>query len=159
MKGDQADFVARLRLTLPQSWFADDAPVLSGLLAGLGSASVWLFGLLQAVRLQSRLATVTGQFLDLACIDFFGGRLVRRSGEDDGALRTRLLRAMLRERATRAGLIAAAGDAGYAAAVFEPARPADTGAYGTAAGLAWGVAGVWGSLTLPFACFVTVTAP
>jgi len=162
VRGDQADFVSRLRLTLPEGWVADDAPTLRGLLAGLAAGWAWLFGLLQSVRSQARLASVTDRFLDLACVDFFGQRLGRRIGEGDAALRGRLLRAMQRERGTRAGLVAAALEAGYVAAIFEPGRPLDTGAYGTLGdgsyGLAWGLAGGWGSLAMPLACFVTVTA-
>lgn len=158
MRGDAEDFVSRLKLTLPAGWFADDAPLLSGLLAGMGASWAGLFGLLGEVRLQSRVATATGQFLDLACRDFFGGRLARWGGETDPGLRARVARTMRRERGTRAGLIAAAAEAGYAARVFEPARPADTGAYNVASGLAWGVAGGWGSLAMPLECLVTVTA-
>ena len=71
-------------------------------------------------------------------------------------MRSRLLAAMLRERGTRAGLVAAAAAAGYLARVFEPGRPADTGAYGVAAGLAWSVAGGWGSLSMPLESLVTL---
>lgn len=163
MKGDQADMVARLRLTLPGGWFADlkpdeGAPVLAGLLGALAAAWTDLFALLGAVKLQSRLATVSGQFLDMACSDYFRGRLPRRAGETDTALRARLQRAMRRDRATRSAVIAAAAEAGYSAVVFEPARPADTGAYSTPGGLAWGVAGGWGSLMMPLECLVTVSA-
>jgi len=47
--------------------------------------------------------------------------------------------------------------------IFEPALPSDTGAYGThpesRGGLAYGVAGGWGNLSLPFQCFVTAYRP
>ena len=121
MKGDPADIVARLRLALPRRWFADTAPVLDGLLGGL--ASVWsgLHGLLQEVRRQSRMATATGGFLDLAALDLFGGGLPRQAGEADGAFLSRIGRALRRVRATRAGLVDAAAEAGSAARVFEPA--------------------------------------
>lgn len=158
MKGDTADMAARLRLTLPQGWFSDEASLLGAVTTGLGAAWAGLYSLLRAVRVQARLLTVSGEFLDLACRDFFGGRLARRSGEGDDALRGRLLQAMRRERATRAALIAAAAEAGYSARVFEPARPADTGAYGVPGALAWGMAGGWGSLQMPLECLVTVTA-
>ena len=148
----------RVRLMLPRGWFSDEAPLLEAVTSGLGAAWAGLYALLGAVRLQARLATVSGQFLDLACGDYFGGRLARRGGELEEALRGRLLRAMRRERATRGALIGAAAEAGYSARVFEAARPADTGAYGVANGLAWGVAGGWGSLAMPLECLVTVTA-
>ena len=158
MRGDQEDFVRRLRLTLPAGWFSDEPRLLNGVLAGFASVWAWLHELLAEVRKQSRVQTATGQFLDLACVDFFGGRLPRRAGESDAALRFRVARAMRRERGTRAGLIAAAAEAGYAARVFEPARPADTGAYNRSSTLAYGLAGAWGSLEMPLECLVTVQA-
>ena len=158
MRGDQSDFAARLRLTLPAGWFGDVAPVLDGLLAGIASAWALLYSLLQTVRVQSRLSTVTDQFLDLACADFFGGRLARRVSESDTALRVRLSAAMRRERGTRAGVIAAATEAGYSMTVFEPARPADTGAYSTPGVLAWNVSGGYGSLQMPLECLAVVVA-
>jgi hypothetical protein len=157
MKGDQADMVGRLRLTLPAGWFSDSAGVLHGVLSGLAAAWVALYDLLAMVRLQSRLATATLGFLDLACIDYFGGRLSRRTAETDAVLRARLQRALGRTRGTRASLLDAAVETGHTAVVFEPARPADTGAYSTPGGLAWGVTGGWGSLAMPLECLVTVT--
>ena len=158
MRGDQGDFAARLRLTLPDGWFGDVAPVLDGLFAGVASAWASVYALLAVVRVQARLSTATDRFLDLACVDFFGGRLTRRSAEPDAALRARLMAAMRRERGTRAGVIAAAADAGYAMTVFEPARPADTGAYSTPGVLAWNTGGGYGSLQMPLECLAVVTA-
>ena len=157
MTGDQGDFVSRLKLTLPAGWFEDEAPVLAGLLSGLSSAWSSLYALLQAVRVESRIAGVTDRFLDLACVDFFGAGLSRRSGETDAALRGRFRLALSRLRGTRASLIDAARQAGYSASVFEPARLTDTGAYSTPGGLAWGSAGGWGSLQMPLECFVSLS--
>ncbi len=155
MIGDENDFGSRLRLTLPDHWFADTPPVLQGLLGGLSSAWAMLYSVLQVVKQQSRIATATNGFLDLASADFFADRLPRRTSEDDNAFRARILAAMQRERATRASLIAAASDAGFTAQVFEPARIADTGAYSVAGAIAWSVAGGWGSLEMPLECLVT----
>ncbi len=155
MKGDPADIAGRLRLALPRRWFADAAPVLDALLGGLASAWSGLHGLLQEVRRQSRMATATDGFLDLASADLFGGGLLRRTGEADDAFRARIGRALRRLRATRAGLVDAAAEAGSAAAVFEPAYPPDTGVYG-GPGLAWGAAGGWGSLAMPLECLVVL---
>lgn len=154
--GGLEDMRARLRLALPERWFGDVAPVLDGLLTGLGSAWAGLYGLLAVVRAQSRLLTATEGFLDLSAQDFFGGRLARRSGENDAAYRARIRRALVRSRATREAMLDAVAEAGGGAVrVFEPARPRDTGVYG-GPGLAWGVAGGWGSLSMPLESLVVV---
>lgn len=171
MTGDAEDMRARLRLALPDRWFADPAepaanreavpaargaPVLDGLLFGLGTAWAGLYALLGAVRRQSRRLTATGGFLDLSAQDLFGGRLPRRPSETDDAFRARIGRALNRDRGTRAALLDAAAEAGAGTVqVFEPAQLRDTGAYG-GPGLAWGVAGGWGSLAMPLECLVTV---
>ena len=156
MKGDVEDIVGRLRLTLPDGWFGDNAPIRDGLFAGFGAGWASLYRLLAEVRLQARLFTVSGQFLDLACRDFFADRIARRLDEGDAALRVRFQRALRRSRATRAALIDAAAEAGYSARVFEPARVTDTGAYNTPSSLAWGIAGGWGSLSMPLEALVTI---
>lgn len=163
-----AGILARLRGVLPRRWFADPqapdtpsgAPVLDAVLLGLADSWVWLHQLLAQVRAQTRLATATGEFLDFAARDFLGPRLLRREGEADDAFRARLLRALRRSRATRPALVEALVElTGREPDVFEPARPADTGGYGEAGGLAWAAAGGWGSLSLPCQCFVTARRP
>lgn len=155
MIGDAEDMRQRLRLTLPSHWFADSAPVLDGLLAGFSVAWTGLYNLLQFVRLQSRIQSATAGFLDLAATDFFGIGVSRRAQETDVPFRSRLQRAMLRQRGTRAALIDAASEAGFAVRIFEAAQPADTGVYNTCSGLAWNVSGGWGSLSMPFECLIT----
>jgi len=147
----------RIRLTLPGRWFADSPRLLQGLVAGLSAVWAQLYTLVQLTKQQSRLGTTTDTFLDLASTDFFGGRLPRRSGESDDTFRGRIQATMHRERATRPALVAAAYDAGCTIQIFEPGRIADTGAYGAAGGLAWCVAGGWGSLEMPLQCLITAT--
>lgn len=159
MVGDQADFVARLRAVLPRNWFTDVAPVLDSVLAGLGAVWSGTYGLLRFVQAQSRIGTASGAFLDLAAEDFFGTTLARFSGEVDAVFRGRLSKNILRVRGTRRSLLDALQDlTGRAAVVFEPARADDTGGYSTSS-LAYGVAGAYGSLSLPFQCFVTAHRP
>ena len=159
MVGDQADFVARLRAVLPRNWFIDVAPVLDSVLAGLGSAWGGTYRLLRFVQAQARIGTASGAFLDLIADDFFGTALVRFSGEVDAFFRRRLHSNILRVRGTRQSLLDALQDlTGRAAFVFEPACPGDTGGYSTG-GLAYGVAGAYGLLSLPFQCFVTAHRP
>lgn len=159
MTGDIPDIVCRLKSTLPTRWFPDTTPVLDAALTGLASAWNVLYALLAQTRLQSRIATATGTFLDGTSADFFAARLPRRAAEPDGAYRIRIQQALGREHATRAALASVLHDlTGRTPAIFEPARLADTGAYGTG-GLAYGRAGAWGSLALPFQVFVTARRP
>ena len=158
MIGDQADMAARLRAALPGRWFGDVAPVLDAVLAGIGAIWATSYAQLQAAIRQTRIATATGPFLDMIAHDFFARRLRRRTAEADTALRRRILREMQREHGTRNALATALTElTGHQPDIFEPARPADTGAYNTAA--AYNTAGRWGSLMLPRQCFVTAHRP
>ena len=164
MIGDCTDMVARLRAVLPARWFPEDAPVLDGVLNGLASAWSWLFQLLQYVRAQTRLATASGVWLDVIAQDFCGTRLTRRSGQSDDAFRARVRQELLRERGTRAAVISALRDlTGRTPAIFEPGLTSDTGGYGSrtsaGGGVGYGAGGGWGSLNLPFQCFVTAYRP
>ena len=156
--GDAPDMVARLKAVLPNRWFPDTAPVLAGLLSGFAVVASSMYALLQAVREQTRIATASGAFLDMIGQDYFGVRLRRRFGQRDETYRRRIQAELLRERGTRAAVISVLTDlTGRAPVVFEPARATDTGAWGIALG--YGMAGGWGSLELPFQCFVTAYRP
>jgi hypothetical protein len=158
MIGDANDMKSRLAALLPLRWFADSTPVLSSVLSGLSDGWSWLYTMLGYVKSQTRIATATDSFLDLISQDFLGATLPRRSGEADTAFRARIQAAMFAPRATRPALIASLANlTGRAPSVFEPARPADTGAWGIAVG--YGAAGGWGSLSLPFQVFVTAYRP
>ncbi len=163
MTGDQTDMAARLRAVLPNRWFPDSTPILDGLLAGIGQAAAFVYSLLSFVRLQTRIGTATDGWLDLVAQDCFGARLVRRLGETDASLRARIFLELLRPRVTRAALVKQIVDlTGNQPEVFEPTRPADTGCWGafvSYGGAGAAGAGGWGSLGLPFQCFVTVRRP
>ena len=171
--GDQTDILGRLKAVLPGGWFPAPAaagqptatPVLDGLLTGCAAAWAYCYSLLAYVRLQTRLATATDVWLDVAAVDYFGGALTRFVNEGDVPFSIRIRANLLPQRATRAGVIAAVTLlVGTAPAIFEPADTGDTGGYGATGsrawtGLAYGAAGGWGSLALPFQAFVTVTRP
>lgn len=158
MTGDREDMAARLRALLPTRWFADAAPVRDALLSGLATVWAAMHDQVAFARRQTRIATATGAWLDMMARDYFGTRLARRRGEADTAYAGRIRAGLLRPRATRAALSAALTElTGRAPELFEPARPADTGAWGLALG--YGLAGGWGSLALPFQCFVTAYRP
>lgn len=156
MIGDLPDITARLKAALPTRWFPDTTPVLDLLLTGLATAWSNLYQLLNQVRAQSRIATATGQFLDAASTDFFGPRLPRRTAELDESFRSRIIQQLARDHATRAAVIAITTDlTGHEPTIFEPGRVADTGAYASPS-FAFGAAGAWGNLNIPFQAFVTV---
>jgi len=158
-QGDQADFAGRLRALLPATWFPDSNPVLAGALNGVGAGLASVFKLIAFVRQQTRLATMSGQFLDLFATDFFGFALLRRAGEMDAPYKARIRRALLADKGTRAAVIAAVTDlTGIAPDVFEPQRPADTGALNTGT-FALGGPGRLGSRAYPFQVFITATRP
>jgi hypothetical protein len=164
MVGDLADIVARLRGALPARWFADDSPNLVGLLNGIGTGWVWLYDRVKYVARQTRLLTATEDWLDLIANDYFGSTLVRKPAEADGAFRTRIQQALLCEAATRGAVSGGLKTlTGTTPVIFEPGRCGDTGGYGSltraASSLAYGLAGGWGNLELPYQFFVTVQRP
>ena len=158
MQGDAQDMLARLRAVLPARWHGEANATLDGVLAGLAEGWSWLHDMLARVRAQARIATASGATLDLIAGDYFGPRLRRRRGQGDTAWRAAILRELRRERATRPAVAAALRDlTGREPEIFEPRRPADTGGWGIACG--YGSAGGWGSLALPYQCFVTARRP
>lgn len=157
--GSVADMAARLRMVLPAGWFGDATPVLDLVLAGLATLWAGLYGLIGTVRRQARIATAAGPILDIAAQDYFGTTLARRAGEADAAFSARIRANLLSTRATRAALVAAVTAAtGRAPAVFEAFNATDTGGYGTST-LGYGTCGGYGSLALPYQCFVTAYRP
>lgn len=159
MTGDENDMQARLRALLPRGWFADEAPILATLLAGLASVWAWSYGLLDYVGQQTRIATASDGWLDLIAEDYGGASWARQTGETDNAFRTRIHRNLSRLRGTRQALIDnVTALTGRAPTVFEPAFPPDTGGL-NGPGLGWNSQGGWGSLALPFQCFVIAYRP
>ena len=164
MTGDQNDMAARIRAVLPTGWFPDTTPVLDSVLAGLAWMWSWAYALLQFVAAQTRLATTSGMWLDLFAFDYFGNRVTRGTQETDDAFRSRVGKEMQRIRGTRAAVVSVLTDlTGQAPTIFEPMNTGDTGGWGTlgeqGSGLAWNTAGGWGSLAMPFQCFVTAYNP
>lgn len=169
--GDANDMAARIRAVLPISWFptsssagASDTPVLDGVLAGLGATWAAIYSLLSYTKLQTRIASATDFFLDLIAVDFFGASLARRSDETDSAFRVRIQNNIFAPRATRTALGRALTVlTGRPPVIFEPAYTYDTGGYGAFAqgggGMGYCVSGGYGSLELPFQCFVTAFRP
>lgn len=170
--GDAADFAARIRAVLPGRWFpvqgageTTPTPILDAVLLGLGTAWAAIYALRAFVIAQARIATASGVWLDFIAVDFFGRTILRQLNEGDAAFSRRIRGELLRPRGTRAAMIRALYDlTGRTPRVFEPAHPPDTGGWGhegmtLGTGLAYGLAGGWGSLQLPYQCFVTAYRP
>ena len=164
--GSQSDILARLKAVLPSGWFPttrpgqpSNSPVLDAFLTGPAYALSWIYSLIEYAQDQTRIATATDVWLDLAALDYFGGNLTRNSGETDTALSARIRANLLPPQITRAAMVSALTNlTGTAPSIFEPFTPADTGAYGTGEapvwrGLAYNYAGGYGSLQLPRAVF------
>jgi hypothetical protein len=159
MIGDAADMASRLLRVLPNGWFNSAAPLLNAVLLGLGNGWAAIYALIGAVRSQARIMTASGDFLDLAAVDFFGAGLPRWPGESDAGYLIRIEREMLRPRGTRAALSLALTElTGKAPVIFEPALTSDTGGY-TLGGVGYCVGGGYGNLELPFQTFVTAYMP
>lgn len=159
MTGDTNDMLARLKSVLPARWFGDTTPILDAVLTGLASAWSGLYSLLAMVKLQTRIGTATGIFLDIASTDYLGATLTRRIGETDTAFSARICANLLAPRATRAGLIQALTNlTGRVPVIFEPLNATDTGGYGTNT-LGYNTIGGYGSANLPFQFFVTAYRP
>lgn len=168
MTGDLSDFVSRLSSVLPKRWFAEQSPNLEALLTSIATPWAWLYSIITYVITQSRLATASDQWLDLIGFDYFGDNLRRRYNELDFSYRSRIQVALLQEAATRSAVVAGLENLiGTQPVIFEPANCMDTGSYGTSTnisimrdtGMAYGQAGGWGSLQLPFQFFITATRP
>jgi hypothetical protein len=150
--------LGRLKAVLPASWFQNETPVLDALLSGLAAGLALAHSLIVYAQAQTRIDTASDGWLDLIAADFFGTTLRRRSGEMDDAYRIRIVSQLPREKATRKGLAGVLTTlTGRSPVVFEPERPADTGAWGKALG--YGAAGGWGSTLLPAQAFVTAFRP
>lgn len=158
MTGDQQDIFTRIKSLLPR-WYGDITPLLDGLIQGLAWAGSFIYSLYAYAKLQTRIKTATEGWLDMIAADFFGSTLVRSINQSDTAFRARIIVNLFRERATRAGIVSVLKDlTGRAPIIFEPLRPADTGAY-SAPNSGYGAAGGYGSVLLPFQAFVTALRP
>jgi hypothetical protein len=157
--GDRADMLARMRETFPAGWVPDVAPNLDRLLTGPAELYAKSWDQLQAVYGQDRLATASGEQLNLLANDYFQGRLYRKDAETDTHFRGRISRELLRERATRAGLIAELLSlTGVKPDIFEPGNTTDTGGYDIG-GCGYDVAGGYGSMDMPFQVLITAYRP
>ena len=130
------------------------APVLDAVLNGFAAGLAATYDQITFSGVQTRLATATGSFLDMAATDFTRGRVVRKPGQTDATLNAKLRAEIVRPRVTRASITRVLLDlTGRAPDIFEPARATDTGGYNVG-GIGYGAGGGYGSRALPFQLFV-----
>lgn len=132
---DQKGFAFRVRALLPDGWFpdapasgeAERAPVLNGILQGIGSIYEWAWNLLAQIYTQQRLSTASGGILEIYADDFFGGSLPRNDGESDESYRARIRTKIFPLVATRpaieGAILTATGSSGT---IIEPRNASDT---------------------------------
>lgn len=151
--------LSRLRRLMPLHWLASDSPVADAVLSGFAWAAQHCHEALQAVRAQGRLATASGAMLDLFAFDYLGLRYLRRAGQGDDVFRALVAKEIVRERVTRAGIVAAVADiSGTPVSAWEPWNPTDCGGLDTPY-LGFDETGRLGSLDMPYQIFVDAIQP
>ncbi|MBR8182083.1 hypothetical protein KDW54_06680 [Burkholderia ambifaria] len=158
MRGDQADIYNRLLRNLPP-WFGDDPPIFGALLHGIAYGLSFVYSLISFAKLQTRIKTATGGWLDLIAADFFGTSLPRKTNETDAAYLTRIVINLFRERGTRNAVTKILTDlTGNAPLIIEPRRPLDTGGYSIPT-TGYNINGAYGSLVHQYQAFITAYRP
>lgn len=161
--GDQDDTIWRLFRWLPQGWF----PTIKGtriyaVVAGLASVLSTIFGMIAYTRLQTRIASATDGFLDLASRDFLGTRLPRIPGETDPAYSARIRANIFLAANTRPAIQQALENlTGNPVRMIEPWQPNDTFVWGRSY---WGVntrvnPGQWSNGNARYAGLIVCTLP
>lgn len=156
--GDQDDILARLKKTLPSSWFGPEGefPAIEAFLYGAAWVGARIFEFYAYAKLQTRIATQTGGWLELTSADFFDD-LRRLPAEADPKYSRRIRLEVFRDRNTRHAIDRAVFDlTGVHPDIYEAWRAGDCGGLGTGS-LALGVAGRLGSRTAPtFEVFISM---
>lgn len=161
--GDIENFRQRLRQLIPYSWFPNPAPILWGALSGFAYVATSSYALLKYAKLQTRMATATDAFLDIAAFDFTGPAIQRNPGESDNSFRQRITEEVLRVRLTEQSIVTVLEElTGRIPFVFEPWNTYDVGALDYSIALAGGpFAGVGcvGDDTQRFQVFINAYRP
>lgn len=156
--GDSNDILNRIRAAISKGWFQYVAPARDALLGGLASGLAFVYSLLSYIQNQTRIASASDFFLDLAAFDFFGLRIQRRPGQPDSTFSPQIRKEVLRTRVTRPGIIRAVNDLTQTAvSMFEPENPQDSGGWGTYL-FAFDASGGWGA-QLSYTTFITAVQP
>lgn len=161
--GDQNDFLTRLRKLLPYSWFPTPAPILAGFLTGFAYIGQASYALMKYAKAQTRMATTSDAFLDIAAFDYCAARIQRRPGENDVSFRERIIEEVLRIRQTRQAIVIALMElTGRVPKISEPWNGSDAGFLDYTIALAGGAfagVGFAASTSIPYTIFVDAYRP
>ena len=156
--GDKDDLYARIKALLPP-WFGDKAyqsgGLLGGVLTGIAGQLAFIYSLCAYAKLQMRLQTAEEGFLDTWAYDFFGGLVLRQSGQSDASFLNAIRYNLFLDTVTRAAFIKVLSHvAGNEPEIFEASFPQSqqTGGYGVACG--YGSHGRYASLLMPCQVFI-----
>jgi len=136
--GSISDITGRLQKWLPSRWFPTQSvnangtvPRIYAQLVSFATALAGIWSQIQYAIAQTRLATSSDGWLDLASQDYFGGDLPRLSGETDPAFEARIEANLLAPANTRPAVLATVERVtGFAARVIQPWQPNDNARYG-----------------------------
>jgi hypothetical protein len=157
--GDSNDTLARLKAVLPSSWFRNSHVDIDALMSGIGVNESAIYAMQQYAKLQTRVSTATGGWLDLIAQDFFDSRFLRRLNETDTSFAARIKQELIRSRQTRSAILQMLLDlTGQKATLQEPWNPLDWGGYGLPYS-GYGIAMGYGSLQLRNQMFITAVRP
>ena len=157
--GDKNDNTNRVLALIPNSWFPDTKPILTGLISGFAGGAAWAYSLIGFAKLQMRVSTATDIFLDLIAFDYLGRRVKRKSSQTDAVFANSIKLEVMRERGTRRGLLKAITDlTGNTVSAIEPFNANDTNALGVSMFLGENSASL-GSNAYPYSAFLTVITP
>lgn len=136
--GDQNDVIARLQRWLPQGWFPNTPGTrIYAILSGFAAVLSGIYNLVAYAKLQTRVATATDGFLDLASQDYLGPNLPRLPGETDAAFSARIRANVFLAANTRTAIQNAIQNlTGAPVRMIEPWQPNDTFRWGVSF---WGV--------------------
>jgi hypothetical protein len=104
--GTTGDIQRRVKFLIPKRWFSFVAPIRDAIIGGLSDCTANLFSFIGYAKLQTRLATATGPWLDVFCYDYLRRFLLRKGAIDD-VFRKIIRATILQERVTRAGMTSA----------------------------------------------------
>ena len=102
--GDKADQFGRIKALIPQNWFSDTAYYLDAIIWGFATVNTFIYSLIDYAKLQTRIKTASGGWLDLIASDFFGTGVYRARGQADDSFRNQIVINLFRERGTRASV-------------------------------------------------------